>query len=61
MNNEESIRALIEGFGAMAEMAKMMFDSYSNAGFTHKDALELTIHGQQLLLSEALKNRGSSE
>lgn len=61
MNNEESIKALIEGFGAMAEMAKMMFDSYSNAGFTHKDALELTIHGQEILLAEALKNRGSSE
>lgn len=61
MNNEESIKALIEGFGAMAEMAKMMFDSYSDAGFTHKDALELTIHGQEISLSEALKNRGSSE
>lgn len=61
MNNEESIKALTEGFGAMAEMAKMMFDSYSNAGFTHKDALELTIHGQEILLAEALKNRGSSE
>lgn len=61
MNNEESIRALIEGLGAMAEMSKMMFDSYSNAGFSHKDALELTIHGQEILLSEALKNRGGSE
>lgn len=61
MNNEESIKSLIEGFGAMAEMAKMMFDSYSNAGFEHKDALELTINGQEILLSEVLKNRGSFE
>lgn len=61
MNNEESLKDLIAGFGAMAEMAKIMFDSYSNAGFEHKDALELTINGQKILLSEALKNRGHFE
>lgn len=58
MNNEEALRGLIEGFGAMAEMAKLMFDSYSNAGFTNKEALELTIHQQEILLAEVLKNRG---
>lgn len=61
MSNEESLKDLIAGFGAMAEMAKIMFDSYSNAGFEHKDALELTINGQKIILSEVLKNRGHSE
>lgn len=61
MNNEESLKDLIAGFGAMAEMAKIMFDSYSHAGFEHKDALELTINGQEIILTEALKNRGHFE
>lgn len=61
MNNEESIRALIEGFGAVAELGYIMFNAYINAGFTLSDALKLTISAQELILNEALKNRGSSE
>lgn len=61
MNNEEAIRGLIEGFGAMAELGYIMFDSYLDAGFTHSDALKLTISAQEIILNEALKNRGSNE
>lgn len=61
MNNEEAIKDLIEGFGAVAELGYIMYNAYINAGFTHSDALKLTTSAQEVILSEALKNRGSSE
>lgn len=54
--NSQVIKELIEAFGAMTEMGKMIFDSYINAGFNHADSLKLTMNAQEIILKEAFRS-----
>lgn len=53
--NNNVLKNLIDGLGAVAELSKITFDAYIKAGFKHSDALELTIAAQEVMLTEAFR------
>ncbi len=56
----DKIRALIDGFGVIAELVKIQYDSFEKAGFSHDDALYLSATCLKQLLDANL-NRGKPE
>lgn len=59
-NAFDKVKELINGFGVIAELVKIQYDSFEKAGFSHNDALYLSATYLKQLL-EANLNRGKAD
>ena len=59
-NAFDKVKELINGFGVIAELVKIQYDSFEKAGFSHDDALYLSATCLKQLLDANL-NRGKAD